>query len=89
MAYTFYLQGDAAGSEGAPAFFLGTVVVLTPAGPLYHQMTMSSPLTGKKTVSVTLEDSLVLLVVVSVPQHFTGFQHYSYQVRISKEEERV
>ena len=85
--YTFYLQGDAEGSQGARAFFIGRIVVLTPTGPLYHKMTMTSPLAGNKSVSVTQSDSQLMLVVVSVPQYFQGVQHYSYRVKITKEED--
>ena len=85
--YTFHLQGDAKGSQGAPAFFIGRIVVLTPTAPLYHTMTMTSPLAGNKSVSVTQNDSQLMLVVVSVPQNFHGYQHYSYRVRINTAEE--
>jgi len=81
--YTFNLEGDAMGSQGAESLFVGRVVRMTKDGAKYSEMTMSSAIQGTATVSVTPEDNQVLLVVASVPDFFGSYQHYSYQVMIS------
>ena len=46
-------------------------------------MTMTTPLAGEASVSVTSDDSQVYLVVVSVPEFFGSYQNYPYSVKIS------
>merc|ERR1712098_972598 len=70
--YTFELEGDAKGSQGAESLFVGRVVRMTKDGAKYSEMTMSSAVHGTATVSV----------VASVPDFFGSYQHYSYQVMI-------
>ena len=84
-SYTFQLDGDATGSQGAQSFFIGRIVVMSKNGPSYSEMTMTSPTTGEVTVAVTPDDSNVMLVVASVPEYFRSYQHYSYKVKISRE----
>jgi len=84
-SYTFQLDGDTIGSQGAKSFFLGRIVVMTKHSPIYSDMTMTSATTGEATVVVTSDESRVFLVVASVPEYFQGYQYYSYKVRVSKE----
>ena len=83
--YHFELEGNATGSQGAASFFLGRLVVMSNDNPVYLDMTMRSALSGTATVSVKPEDSSLFLTVVSVPEFFSGNQHYGYQVKITKQ----
>ncbi|MEX1367123.1 MAG: hypothetical protein AB1Z98_28610 [Nannocystaceae bacterium] len=85
--YTLSLDGDPTGSEGDPSHFEGRVVVMTPAGAAYTDLTMSDPLQGEATVmveAVEAADAEVFLVVASVAEHFGGNQTYGYQYRIDR-----
>ena len=82
--YTFQLKGESKGSQGAPAHFLGQVVVVNNTGPKYLEMDMLTPLYGEVSVPVTPEDSKIYLVVVSVPEFFGSYQNYPYQVKITE-----
>ena len=45
--YSFQLQGESVGSQGAPSYFVGRIVVVNKdAGPRYYQMEMSNSVTG-------------------------------------------
>ena len=81
--YIFELQGDSLGSQNAPAYFVGRIVVMNNVGPKYYEMEMSDALNGKVNVSVISEDSKIFLVVASVPEYFESYQHYPYKVKIS------
>ena len=81
--YIFELQGDSLGSQNAPAYFVGRIVVMNNVGPKYYEMEMSDALNGKVNVSVISEDSKIFLVVASVPEYFESYQHYTYKVKIS------
>jgi len=84
--YQFELEGDATGSQGAASFFLGRVVVMSNKGPTsYSAMTMTSSLSGTATVSVKPKNPSLFLVVASVPESFSSYQHYGYRVKISKQ----
>jgi len=83
--YYFELEGDATGSQGAPSYFLGRVVVMSSSGPDYSDMTMTSALSGTATVSVKPKHQSLFLVVASVPEFFSSYQHYGYKVRITKQ----
>lgn len=83
--YTFAVAGDPAGSEGAASHFEGRVVVMTPAGAEYTELTMSSDQDGEATVSVDATASEVFLVVAAVPEHFGGNQTYGYEYRIDRQ----
>ena len=72
----------AAGTDG-PGYFLGRIVVMGNDGTRFSNLTMSSTTSGQASVDVTSDDSHVYLVVVSVPEMFTSYQHYPYKVRIS------
>jgi len=80
--YSFQLAGDMVGSQGAESLFVGRVVRITKEGAKYSNMAMTSAVEGEAVISVTPEDTLVLLVVASVPENFGSYQHYSYQVKI-------
>ena len=84
--YKFQLKGESAGSQGAPAYFVGRVVILGQDGPRYLDMDMDGALNGETSVQVTSDDSHVFLVVASVPEYFKSYQNYPYQVKITKEE---
>lgn len=80
--YEFRLLGDAAGSEGAAAFFLARTVIMTSAGNEYTDLDMLDPLQGSVTVAVPANAQKMFLVVASVPEHFSGNQTYGYQYSI-------
>merc|ERR1712106_935353 len=82
--YTFDLEGDATGSQGAPSFFVGRVVLMSKDGPVYSEMTMTSAVSGQATIAVTSEDSALFLIIASVPEFFTSYQHYGYKVKVTK-----
>jgi hypothetical protein len=77
-SYSFEFEGDA-------SFFVGRIVKMSKNGPVYSDMTMTSSLSGTANVAVTEDDSSVFLVLASVPEFFTSYQHYSYKVKISKQ----
>ena len=82
-SYSFELQGESLGSQGAPAYFVGRIVVVNKDGPKYYEMEMCNALYGKASILVTSEDSQIFLVVASVPEYFKSMQHYPYKVKIS------
>ena len=84
--YTFQLQGESVGSQGAPSYFVGRLVVVNNDGPIYHEMEMSDSVTGTALVSVTSDDFQIFMIVASVPEYFESYQHYPYQVKISMSE---
>ena len=84
-SYSFEFEGDATGSQGATSFFVCRIVIMSKNGPVYSDMMMSSSLSGTATVAVTEDDSSMFLVVASVPEFFTSYQHYSYKVKILKQ----
>ena len=51
----------------------------------FYIMEMSSLQNGEFSVSVSDTDYQVMLIVVSVPGYFKGFQTYGYQVKITKQ----
>ena len=74
------------GSQGAPAYFVGRIVILGQEGPRYFDMDMDGALNGEASVQVTYDDSHVFLVVASVPEYFKSYQNYPYQVKITRGE---
>jgi hypothetical protein len=83
--YTFHLDGDESGSQGAVPHFEGRIVVMTPSGPAYSELVMSNALDGQGSVTVSADDSEVFLVVASVPDHFAGNQTYGYGYQIERQ----
>ena len=55
---------------------------MEPGGPRYETVTIADNLNGSKTVSLTAADSQVFLVVMAVPDHFTGFQTYGFTLEV-------
>ena len=82
--YSFDLEGDSEGSQGATSHFEGRVVVMGAENDFYN-LEMSSSLKGPLSIEVSDTDYQVMLVVVSVPQFFEGYQTYGYQVKIVKQ----
>jgi len=82
--YTFQLKGDAKGSEGAEAAFLGRVVVRTGSKAKVYNLKMAGSTMGKKKVNVSAEDAEVYFIVAATPKFFKGNQVYSYQVKIDR-----
>jgi hypothetical protein len=82
--YTLSIDGDANGTEGAPSHFMGRVVVMSADGPVYSALDMTDPLHGSGTVDVTNTDSDVFLVIVSVPEQFSGYQRYGYRAMVQR-----
>lgn len=81
--YDFELDGAPTGSEGAAARFEVRVLVRTPTGDAFHEMSMQSAQDGTLSVDVPATATDVYLVIVSVPDHFTGNQTYSYRASIA------
>ncbi|MHC5024457.1 MAG: hypothetical protein ACYTGG_11210, partial [Planctomycetota bacterium] len=82
--YAFLLEGDATGSEGATAHFEGRIVVTSATGSSYSSLEMTDDVTGAGTVNAPAGTE-VFLVVVAVPEHFTGNQTYGYHVSVERE----
>merc|ERR1712110_119847 len=82
--YEFLLSGDQFGSMGAESFFLGRVVIMNKdvSKNQYFNVTMTTPTSGRLSVTVPDGDNQILLVVASVPQHFHGHQTFGYEVNI-------
>jgi hypothetical protein len=85
-SYTFQLQGDSAGSEGAPAEFRGRVVVRSGSSSKVYPVKMKDATTGMRKVKVKSSDSQVYLIVAATPCFFKGNQTYSYSIKIDKDE---
>ena len=82
--YTFTLQGDPTGSEGAASHFAARVVVTGPSGATYASLEMDDALQGAATVAIPAGATGLYLVVVAMPQHFTGNQNYRYLYSIQR-----
>ena len=82
--YTFHLDGDGQGSEGTNAAFRGRVVVVDGNNRKYHSLDMSNAQDGSKTVNVSSSDEEMYFVVAATPNHFTGNQKFSYQIKIDR-----
>jgi hypothetical protein len=80
---TFEIRGDASGSEGAASHFEARVLTIGSTGPQYTVVPMSSELEGSVSVTVSATDTELDLVVVSVPEHYGGYQTYGYEYRVT------
>ena len=80
-SYTFSLDGDVTGSEGAPSHFEARVVVMEPGGPRFESMHMLNARDGQLSVFADASASEVFVVIVSAPEQFTGNQDYGYSLR--------
>ena len=85
-SYTFELNSDLFGSEGAPSYFQGKVIVQnTNTGTTFYDLDMSSDQEGSLTLIVTPQDTTIYFIVASMPEVFTGVEQiYSYEMRITK-----
>jgi hypothetical protein len=91
--YEFKLEGDAFGSEGAPSYFSGRILIkknwnvyrdrkgLSQQKPFI----MSGGIEGRASIVANRGD-LIYVIIASVPEHFTGNQTYNYKLTFSKEE---
>ena len=83
-SYNFEFEGDETGSQGAKAFFVGRVVVMSSYGEAaYSEIAMSSPTTGSASVQITSETSSLFFVIASVPEFFGSYQTYGYKAKIT------
>lgn len=84
-SYTFLLEGDNNGSEGAPARFDGRLVVEHDDGTAeFIEVDMQSATDGQAGAVVAASDPYVYLVVAAVPEHFSGNQTYGYRYAINR-----
>lgn len=83
--YSFNLQGDATGSEGATSNLESRIVIKGVNGTRYLDVTMADATSGSATVQVDATDNEVFLVIAAVPAHFSGNQTYDYTVTIGFE----
>ena len=82
--YTFIINGDPVGSQNAESHFEGRIVTVTNDKVDYHSIDMDSSLNGTKSVDITIDTSEIYLVIVSVPEYFTSYQTYGYEVEITR-----
>ena len=69
---------------GAESFFLGRVVIMNKDvfKNEYFNLTMTSPTSGRLSVTVPDGDYQILFVVSSVPHFFRGHQTFGYELNI-------
>jgi hypothetical protein len=84
--YTFHVAGDDTGSEGTQAAFRARVATLAGDQWTFHTVDLSDARQGSETVHVGPADTEVLFVVAATPNHFTGNQAFSYQIKIHRAE---
>ena len=84
-SYTFKLDGDPEGSNGAKAELRGRIAVIDGKNRKYHNLDMSNPQDGGKKIDVTSSDEEIYFVVAATPKHFTGNQKFSYRIKIDKD----
>lgn len=85
--YTFQLEGDAEGSEGAPAEFLGRLVVKNRESLSYYEMVMDRRTNGSISYQAAPDDAEIYLVIISTPDCFRGNQKFFYRVKIDQNTE--
>lgn len=83
--YRLELDGAPTGSQGGAARFAGRVIVRSPGSDVFHSLSMTNDQDGAIDLAVSATVTEILLVVVSVPAHFTGNQTYAYQVSIDRQ----
>jgi hypothetical protein len=84
VTYSLSLNGETTGSEGAASHFEARVAVVGTNGNQYINFTMSDNKNGTAEVTLSETDSLVYIVIASVPEHFTGNQTYNYTLSIAR-----
>ncbi len=83
--YTFSLNGDTKGSEGADAHFEAQIVVKgNSTQTRFVEVDMSNATEGTVSVSVDSSETELYFVVAAVPEDFTGNQTYDYEVAIDR-----
>ncbi len=80
-SYGVHLRADA--GPRSP-HFEARLIVMTPGGPAFSDVVMTSPLAGSITTDVTAAVDELYFVVVSVPEHFSGYESYGYEYRITR-----
>jgi len=75
--------GDEQGSQGAPAHFEARLLTMKDGVVTYEDVPMNDALAGSGAINCAGDEKGLFLVVAAVPEHFEGYQHYGYQVRIS------
>ncbi|MEO0571601.1 MAG: DUF6055 domain-containing protein [Bacteroidota bacterium] len=84
--YTFTLNGETTGSEGANSHFEARVVIKNSNGSVeYVDFAMTDSINGTASIDVSTSDTEVYLDIVSVPEHFTGNQTYNYEIEINRD----
>jgi len=83
--YTFHLDGDETGSDGAASQLQGRIVVVGSEGASYSALDMTSDVDGSASVAVSADDNEVFLVIAAVPEHFAGNQTYGYAFQIERD----
>ncbi|MHC4744799.1 MAG: DUF6055 domain-containing protein, partial [Planctomycetota bacterium] len=81
-SYTFQLDGDPQGSTGTTSYFQGKIAKTDGSTTTYYDLDMTSSQNGNKTINVSSSDTEIYFVVISMPQHFSTNQTYSYQIHI-------
>lgn len=82
--YTFTINGESNGSQKADSHFEGRIVTINDGEPTYHDIDMKNSLDGSKSIQVTSNTNEIYLVIVSVPEYFTSYQTYGYNVEINR-----
>ncbi|MBD51301.1 MAG: hypothetical protein CMB08_05215 [Euryarchaeota archaeon] len=91
--YEFKLEGDAFGSEGAPSYFSGRILIKKNwsahrerRGVTKHiPFIMSGGIEGRASIIADRGD-LIYVIITSVPEYFTSNQTYNYRLTFSKKE---
>ena len=81
--YTIQLNGDDYGSNGTPSRMTARVAI-SQSGKSndFYNMEMTSETKGSLNIKVTPENPKLWVVIAATPDHFTGNQSYSYQLKI-------
>ena len=85
-SYTFELEAETQGTNGANAYFQGKVLVKNElTGDQFIDLNMTSDLEGDLSVNVSEADTELYFIIASMPEFFTDVeQQYPYQIQITK-----
>lgn len=85
-SYTFQLQGDMSGTDGADSYFQGKVLVKnTATGDTFYDLDMNTDQEGALSINVTAEDNELYYIIASMPEFFTNVEQvYPYEIQITK-----
>ena len=84
-SFNITFNGEENGSEGAISFFKARIV--KKVGENNYTTTnfeIENGLTGNKTVILNENEDEFYIVLVSVPEYFSGNQNYNYSISISE-----